>query len=147
MEVEWQENLWKREYRFKRGKLIVGLLKKNIWSTSGYGEFHGTLLRFKLKNWWKSTTVILDIEGKKEIGLIEIKNLKRTAQITIEGNVYQFKSHNIKTTSWDVSDESSSAVFTTSIEKSQGKIEINNVNPAAILAGMYTREMMKSYLS
>lgn len=146
MEVEWQANSWKREIQFKRGKLIVGILKKNTWPIGGYGEIHGTLLRFKLKNWWKSTTSIWDIEGKKEIGLIEIKNIKRIAKITIDGQVYQFKFQNRGANCWEISDEFNSAIFNANNLKNQGVIQINNINPAAILAGMYTREKLISYL-
>lgn len=146
MEVEWQANTWRQEFRFIRGKLIVGLLKKSTWPRGAYGEFHGTMLRFKQKNWWKSTTSILDIEGKNEIGIIEIKNIKRTAKITINDQVYQFKFQNRGFNNWQVSDEFSSAIFTINNSKNQGKIEINDINPAAILAAMYTREKFISYL-
>ena len=147
MEINWQANLWRKEFRFMRGKLIVGLLKKNAWSTGGYGEFNGSLLRFKQKKWWKSSTIILDIEGKSEIGSITYNLLKRSAIIIINDQTYNWKFRNWLHNSWEVVDADGSAVFTANNWGKKGTIAIDNMNPAGVLAAMYAREKLLTYIS
>ncbi|PWJ55311.1 hypothetical protein CLV98_11480 [Dyadobacter jejuensis] len=147
MEVTWKTNLWKQEYRLFRGKLIVGLLKKKVWSNEAYGEFNGALLRFKPKGLWKTDTLIRDIENQRTLGQIHYQALKGSAVIEYEQQEYLWKFDNWKKNSWSVGNDTESARFNLNVWKSEGHIEIDYLPAAVVLAGLYTQSYYSTILA
>ncbi|WP_159475298.1 hypothetical protein [Dyadobacter sp. 3J3] len=138
MILQWKSSLSGKETRIFRGKVIAGLLKKSIWKDDGYGELNGHMLRFETKGFLHRTTRILDIEGKVELGKIEYKTWKSTAVVTFESESYEWKFDSWVRKKWQISNGANSAVFSkTSLWKSEGEIETEDISPAMILTGLF----------
>ncbi|MBE9465865.1 hypothetical protein ACFP1I_25505 [Dyadobacter subterraneus] len=138
MTLQWKSSLSGKETRIFRGKVIAGLLKKGVWKEDGYGELNGYMLKFETKGFLNRVTTILDIEGKTELGMIEYKTWKSTAVITFENKTYAWNFDSWMRKKWQVGNETSVAVFSkTSLWKNEGEIEVENISPAVVLAGLF----------
>ena len=144
MALTWKTSFSGKEYRIFRGKLIVGILKTSMWKEDAYGELNGYMLLFKPLGFWKKTTQILDIEGKRELGKIEYNWWKSSAVITYEEVLYEWKYQSWSRKSWDVKGPEESAGFSLSgFWRNEGNIEYEDMPGAIILAALY----VQSYFS
>ena len=140
MALTWKASFSGKEYRIFRGKLIVGLLKTSMWKGDAYGELNGYMLLFKPLGFWKKTTQILDIEGKKELGRIEYNWWKNSAVITYEDMMYEWKYQSWSHKSWDVKGPEESVNFLlSSLWRNEGNIEYEDTPGAVILAALYVQ--------
>jgi hypothetical protein len=140
MILAWKSSWVGKECRIFRDKVIVGLLKTSPWSGNAYGELNGHMLRFKPQGFWKYKTIILDIEGKTELGRIEYNLWKGTAVITYQQIGYEWAFGSWKGTSWNVTGSGETARFNkTSNWKNEGSIGYENMPAPIILAAMYVQ--------
>ncbi len=139
MDVTWKTNIWKNEYRLFRGKLIVGLLKRNTWNNDAYGEFNGSLLRFKSLGFWKAKTQIRDIEDQRTLGHITYNLWKGTAIIEYEAQEYLCTFSHWKHNNWSVRAGAESAEYRMNFWHSKGEIQIEYLPDALVLAGLYAQ--------
>lgn len=109
MALTWKTSFSGKECRIFRDKLIVGILKTSIWKGDAYGELNGYMLLFKPLGFWKRSTQILDIEGKKVLGKIEYNWWKSSAVITYEEVTYEWKYLSWNRKRWDVKGPEESA--------------------------------------
>lgn len=138
MTLQWKSSMSGNEIRIFRGKLISGLLKRSTWKNEGYGELNGFMVRFKTKGFWKPVTHIFDIEGEKELGTIQYKTWKNTATITYENQSYEWQFDSWMRKKWHIRQNDNRAGFTkTSVWKNEGTIEIEDISPAIVLAGLF----------
>jgi hypothetical protein len=139
MNLSWKSNFSGTECRIFRDKLIVGLLKTSLWKEDGYGELHGNLLRFKTKGFWKRTTEIWDIDGKRVLGDVRYHLLKSTATITYQDITYHWQFNSWTRRQWIVSnDENNTAGFELkSFWKNEGVIENEDIPAAIVLIALY----------
>ncbi|QRR02857.1 hypothetical protein [Dyadobacter sandarakinus] len=138
MSLTWKTSFSGRECRIFRGKLMVGLLKLSLWKTGGYGELQGYLLRFKTNGIWRRNTVILDIDGKKELGEIKFNLWKGSATITYDHMEYAFKYHSWTRRQWTVTAPDESATFEhKGLFQKEGVVENDDLSFAVILSALY----------
>ncbi|WP_221389552.1 hypothetical protein [Dyadobacter sp. NIV53] len=140
MALTWKTSFSGKECRIFRDKLIVGILKTSIWKGDAYGELNGYMLLFKPLGFWKRSTQILDIEGKKVLGKIEYNWWKSSAVITYEEVTYEWKYLSWNRKRWDVKGPEESAVFLlSSLWRNEGNIEYDDTPGAVILAALYVQ--------
>ncbi|MCE7068631.1 hypothetical protein [Dyadobacter sp. CY326] len=138
MALSWKSNLSGTECRIFRDKLIVGLLKTSIWKEDGYGELNGHLLRFKGEGWFNTTTKILDIEGKKELGKIRYNYWKGSATINYEDQEYEWKFQSWTRKKWVVQNAEDAATFQlSSFWKNEGSVDNDYIPAGIILSALY----------
>lgn len=130
-----------REYRLFNGKQIIGILKNDFWNRKAYGEFKGFLVRFEHIGFGKKQARILDIEGKKVLGMIEFKTSPRAASITYEGENFAWNTLKEKPRgSWMVgNEEEESQYLAEGFMGGQGKITDAYLPPVVLLTGLYIR--------
>jgi hypothetical protein len=145
MTVSWKKNVWTREYRIFRDKLIVGLLKGSTLNRQAYGEFNGAMLRFRNKGFGNSQTSIYDIEGTREVGQIHYNIWKSSARISFEGKTYEWKYESWRRNKWRISDSHDCAQFNvTGIWQKEGTIDIGNLPQAVVLIGLFIGNHFKT---
>lgn len=138
MTLQWTSSMSGQEIRIFRGKLIAGILKRSFWKDDAYGELNGHMVRFKTNGFWKRTTQILDIEGTKELGLITFNIWKSTAVITYENQTYGWKFDSWMRKKWQLGNGDDFVQYVKrSSWKNEGDIEIQNISPALVLAGLF----------
>lgn len=138
MTLQWTSTMSGKETRIFRGKLIAGLLKRSFWKDDAYGELNGHLIQFKTKGFWKRKTLILDIEGTKELGHIVYNSWKTSAVITYEDKSYTWTFDSWAGKNWKIKSGEDQAIYSkTSVWKNKGDIETDNISPAVILAGLF----------
>jgi hypothetical protein len=139
MDITWKMLGLAREYRLFNGKQIVGLLKNNLWNSQAYGEFKGHLARFEKDPRRRHHANILEIEGEKVLGSIELGLFSRTATIWYEGETYTWKSLPKNTPgSWVVGNaEEESQYLASGRIGSTGTISEAYLPPIVLLAGLY----------
>jgi len=138
MTLQWTSTMSGNETRIFRGKLIAGILKRSTWKDDAHGELNGYMVRFKTKGFWKRSTQILDIEGTKELGHIEYHSWKSTATITYEDESYEFAFDSWTRKVWKITNGEKQAIYSKpSVWKNKGDIEVENISPAVILAGLF----------
>jgi len=138
MTLQWTSTMSGKETRIFRGKLIAGLLKRSLWKDDAYGELNGYLVRFKTTGFWKRKTQILDIDGIRELGHIEYSSWKTSALITFEEKSYEWNFDSWTRKNWKIKSGEDQAIYSkTSVWKNKGDIEVDNISPVVILAGLF----------
>lgn len=138
MTLQWTSTMIGKETRIFRGKLIVGLLKRSLWKDDAYGELDGYMVRFKTTGFWKRKTAILDIEGVKQLGHIEYNFWKTSAVITYEERFCSWTFDSWMRKSWKIVGGQDQAIYSKpSVWKNKGDIEVDNMSPVMILAGLF----------
>lgn len=141
MNLRWQTLGIGREYRLFQEKQIVGILKNDFWNRKGYGELHGFLMRFEKQGTEKKTVQILDIEGEKVLGTINLRFFSRSAVIHHEGQRYKWRYPGEKRRgSWLVTGADEEASYrATGFISSAGTITDTYLHPIVLLAGFYVQ--------
>ena len=138
MTLQWTSTMSGKETRIFRGKLIAGLLKRSLWKEDAYGELNGHMMQFKTTGFWKRKTQILDIEGTRELGFIEYNSWKTSAVITYEDKSYEWTFDSWMRKNWKIKSGEDQAVYSKiSTWKNKGNIEVENISPAIVLAGLF----------
>ena len=142
MSVTWKLKALGQEYRIFRNKIIVGILKKETWKRSSYGEYNGAMLRFKPKGFWNNETLIYDIEGNNQLGSIEYNSWKSTGQIIYQDQTFEWKyASGWKRNQWILTGANDSATYkVTNIWKGEGEIEVEGVPAALVLIGLFIHD-------
>ncbi len=131
------------EARIYRGKLIVGMLKNTFVNQDAYGEFLGTMLRFRKKKFLSKKVSVLDIEGKKEVGEILFADWGRKVTVQYNNKMYLGELSG-KSGQWCMEDKEEDIVFESpSVSVKKGMFEQNYMNPAIVLATVYIRAYYK----
>ena len=145
MTVIWKTRTWPQEYRIFRDKVITGLLKKSTWKRQAYGEFNGAMLRFRSEGFWKTNTILSDIEGTKDLGTIEYDSWKTSGKVTFMDETFEWKYESWKRNKWRISNENGFAEYTvTNIWKGEGVIEFEDIPPALVLIGLFIDDHFKT---
>ncbi|TLU97853.1 hypothetical protein [Dyadobacter luticola] len=138
MALVWKSNFTHSEIRIFRGKVVAGLLKMNIWKSSGYGELDGHLLRFKVRGFWQRRVEMTDIDGQRILGEIKLRFFNGLATIGYENQEYQWKYKSWPRRNWAVRNENDIAEFKVKgFWQTEGEIENNEIPAAVILASLF----------
>jgi hypothetical protein len=145
MTVIWKTIGWSQQYRIFRDKIIVGILKKEGWKQDAVGEYNGAMVRFSSRGFWKTETIIADIEGTKELGKIEYDGWKSIGKVIFQGEEYLWKYDSWKLNEWTISKGDDFAKYKiTNIWKGEGAIEIEGVPPELVIIGLYIEDRFKA---
>lgn len=146
MSVTWKSKALGQEYRIFRNKIIVGILKKETWKRSAYGEYNGAMLRFRPKGFWNTRTLIYDIEGNNQLGSIAYNSWKSTGQIIFQDQTFEWKYASAwKRNQWTLTDGNDFATYkVTNIWKGEGEIEAEGIPPALVLIGLFIHDYFET---
>jgi hypothetical protein len=138
MTLTWTKSPIGGEYRIFRGKVIAGLFKTSLWKGNAYGELNGYMLTFKHKGFFKSETIIFDIEGKNQLGCIKYNFWKQRAEIKYEDEVFLFGYISWTHRSWEVKKENDLATFKSiGFWRNKGEIDSEGITGAVLLCAFY----------
>ena len=145
MSVTWKTTGWSQQYRIFRDKIIVGILNKETWKNVALGEYNGAMIRFTSQGFWKTETMITDIEGAKPLGTIAYNEWKSTATVSFQDESYEWKYESWKRNEWTIYHGSNFAKYKmTNIWKGEGAIEIEGMPPELVIVGLYIEDHFKT---
>ena len=140
MALAWKSSWTGKECRIFREKLIVGLLKTNLWRGDAYGELYGHILVFKPLGFLKNSTEIFDINKTNKLGKIEYNWWKSSAMITYQDEVFEWKYDSWTRKSWTVNGGDDQAHFKKiSHWRNEGIIENEDIPAPIILSALYVQ--------
>lgn len=143
MKYTWEETSVAGKLRIYRGKLIVGMLNRTWGGSDAYGEFLGTMLRFRKQDFLGHKISILDIEGASEIGDVVMDHWDKKMTIVYLNKTYLGELSD-KTGQWHVADKDEDILFEPPlISETKGEFEQNYMNPAIVLTTFYIRSHYK----
>jgi hypothetical protein len=144
MTVTWKTTGWAQQYRIFRDKIIVGILKKEGWKGEVLGEYNGAMLRFRPTGFWKTGTVISDVEGTRELGMIEYDTWKSIGKVTFQDKEYEWKYESWKQNKWSISHEEEFAKYAvTNVWRGEGSIDIEGIAPELVIIGLFIDDHYK----
>lgn len=139
MALRWQTLGIAREYRLFLDRQVVGILKNNFWNRKAYGELKGFLIRFENEGLEKKRARILDIEGEKVLGTIDLSFFPNSASIQYRGEQYEWRYlDGNRRSRWFIrNEEEKTEYIATGFISSAGTIADTDLHPILILAGLY----------
>ncbi len=105
------------------------------------------MLRFRSRGFWKTETIISDIEGTKELGTI-VYDWKSTGKVTYLEKTYDWRYESWKRNVWIICCDQDFAKYKiTSFWKGEGEIEIEGIPPELVIIGLYIDVHFKTIAS
>jgi hypothetical protein len=133
------------EIRIHRGKLIVGIIRHKSLFQDAYGEFLGTMLRFRRKSILAKEVELWDIEGKKQLGTIVFQEWGKKIKIRYADKTYDGQL-STTTNEWIVDDTVEELTFICPpLALTEGEFEQNYMEPAVVLSALYVRKQYRLY--
>lgn len=134
------------EVRLYRGKLIIGMLRHKSYKQDAYGEFLGTMLRFRRKGFFDKYVTLLDIEGNRSLGSIHFQEWGKKVVIEYMDKVYEgYLDNAAKEWVIDNPEEGELAFRCPSSKSNEVEFELNYMEPAVVLATFYVRRQYRLY--
>lgn len=131
----WKKGFLKNNTEiFSNGNLVGSYLEK-YFSQSATGELLGKKYIFQTHGLFRQKTSIRDGHNNKPIGEITYNTLKTTANITLDGKVYQWKNENWNHSRWKLYNNRLQISYRGSSFK--GEVVTDIEDPLLILTGFF----------
>ncbi len=138
---------WERKYLsnlnsiFQNDKLI-GNINKDIFSQKSSGELNGKKYFFQKKGFLNQQVLIIDQSDNRIVGEIALDSFMTKASIVINKSMFSWKSDNLLTTRWNVTDYRDIQIsFVSTLNK--GDIYSNTNKELLILSGLFIANYYK----